>query len=445
VIPESEDTGPAVGQNGSVINIPSREQLREAARQSVRPTGRLPRPVRRSQVFDAVLALVLCVFATIAASRPGVAPDLQMVDGHLTAIRPTGPGSLLSAPVVALLSTLPLVLRRRYPLAVLWTVMAATMLGVDNAPRGAFYAGVVAAYSAAAYSPFRAATLASLPVVAFLVGLFRKSQDYSVPDKYLPFLVLVPIVVAADTIRSWKRRSDDNRDRLMALEHAQVQELRHAVEHERARIARELHDVVTHNVSVMVIQAGAARRVMDIAPDQAKEALLAVEAGGRAAMAELRHVMGLLTMDSDEAERAGADPAAGADLAPQPGMDRLEALVARVRDTGVPVELSVTGEPRTLPSGVELAAYRVVQEALTNMVKHAVGATATVAVDYAADRLRVEVTDTGGSPSPSAAAGNGRGLIGLRERLAVYGGALQTGHRPSGGYRVSALIPLETP
>jgi signal transduction histidine kinase len=215
--------------------------------------------------------------------------------------------------------------------------------------------------------------------------------------------------------------------------------LRRAAEHERARIARELHDVVTHNVSVMVIQAGAARKVMQANPDQAREALLAVESGGRAAMTELRHVMGLLTMDSD-----GPDPAATTGLAPQPGLGGLPAMVQRVRETGTPVELTVAGQPRPLLPGVELSAYRVVQEALTNTVKHAAGAAATVLVEYRTDQLRVEVTDTGGITGASGT-GNGHGLIGLRERLAVYGGTLHTGPRVSGGYRVRALFPLPAP
>jgi signal transduction histidine kinase len=196
--------------------------------------------------------------------------------------------------------------------------------------------------------------------------------------------------------------------------------------------------VVTHNVSVMVIQAGAARKVMHANPEQAREALFAVEAGGRAAMAELRHVMGLLTMDSE-----GPDPAATTGLTPQPSLDRLDALVQRVRDTGIPVELTVAGAPCALLPGVELTAYRVVQEALTNTVKHAAGATATVLIEYGADHLLVEVTDTGGGPGVSAATGNGYGLIGLRERLAVYGGTLHAGRRPRGGYRVKALFPLD--
>lgn len=424
-----------------MITLPG--PLRTAVGRLLQPSGPLPRPSGRSRLFDLLLALALCAASVAAAMNSGPDTVYPMIGGRITVGPPTGPGSLLSAPVVGLLSTLPLVLRRRYPLSVLWLVMAATLPGMHDAPRGALYAGIIAAYSAAAYSPYRVATLAGLPVAAFLVSLFSGSANYSVPNKYVPFMLMVPIVVAANANRTWKRRADDNQHRIAALERERVDELRHAVEHERARIARELHDVVTHNVSVMVIQAGAARRVMDIAPDQAKEALLAVEAGGRAAMAELRQVMGLLTMDTDGAERDGEDPADSVELAPQPGLDRLDSLVARVRNTGVPVELTVSGSPRPLPSGVELAAYRVVQEALTNMVKHAVGASATVAVDFAPELLRVEVADSGGSPGPSAGSGNGHGLIGLRERLAVYGGALETGRRPSGGYRVRATIPLE--
>jgi len=168
----------------------------------------------------------------------------------------------------------------------------------------------------------------------------------------------------------------------------------------------------------------------------AREALLAVEAGGRAAMTELRQVIGLLTVDSDLA-----------DLAPQPGLGQLADLADRVRETGVPVTLTVAGTFASLPVGVELAAYRVVQEALTNAVKHAAGAAVSITVTGSVDELRVEVTDTGGAPSaPSTAGpGTGRGLTGLRERLAAYGGTLTAGRRPTGGFRVVAVAPLRAP
>jgi signal transduction histidine kinase len=148
--------------------------------------------------------------------------------------------------------------------------------------------------------------------------------------------------------------------------------------------------------------------------------------------------MGLLTMNGD-----GPDPAGGADLAPQPGLDGLDGLVQRMRDTGVPIELTVTGPQVPVPSGIALTVYRLVQEALTNIVKHAAGASVRVSVAYGADHLEVEVADTGGRPGASAGTGTGRGLIGLRERLAVYGGILHAGPRLTGGYRVHAWIPVE--
>jgi signal transduction histidine kinase len=186
----------------------------------------------------------------------------------------------------------------------------------------------------------------------------------------------------------------------------------------------------------MVVQAGAARKVLDRAPEQAREALLAVEAGGRAAMTELRHVIGLLTIDSD-----GDELATTADLAPAPGLDQVPALAARIREAGVPVALTMTGRAaEELPAGIDLAAYRVVQEALTNAMKHAAGAQVAISVERALDHLRLEITDTGGDRTVTP--GGGRGLIGLRERLAVYGGTLTAGPLLTGGYRLTAVLPI---
>ncbi|MGW2324881.1 sensor histidine kinase [Streptomyces sp. NPDC001700] len=427
------------------------ERLPEAARRTVRdaglPSGPPLRPTRRAWQFDALVALALGI-ATVhyGVDNVGVVVRREIAPGveHL-APRPSGPGGLAFMVSLAVIASGALALRRRYPLAVLCVVTAATLATPQSVMRLTFYAFVIAVYSAAVYSPYRVATLAALPVSVVLVGTSGNSVTPIVPNNYIALLILVPMAVAAVGLRTWKLRTDEGRTRLSALEREQAEALRRAVEHERARIARELHDVVTHNVSVMIIQAGAARKIMKTSPEQAGEALLAVEAGGRAAMTELRHVMGLLTMaDHGEGTEADADLAgAAAELAPQPGLDQLETLVGRVRDTGLPVGLTVTGPPRPLPPGLELAAYRVVQEALTNTVKHAVGATAAVTVEYGPERLRVEVTDTGGRPG--AGTGSGRGLIGLRERLAVYDGTLTTGQRLTGGFRVEALIPLETP
>jgi signal transduction histidine kinase len=403
-----------------------------------------PRLSRLAWTADAVLAVVM------AASTLNYAAKASGHDSVIKPARPGFPGSVVVPSfqhaavfgpwqvILALLTGLPLAARRRYPLATFWAVIVATLLlhiGVRDTDTAVFTfaACLIAAYSAAMYSPYRARTVLSLVVGA---GLIAARHDTTVPDitaGYLPFLVLLALGLMANSIHTWKQR-------VSALQVEQHEATRQAVQRERARIARELHDVVTHNVAVMVVQAGAARKVIDAAPDQARQALLAVEAGGRAAMAELRHVMGLLTMTG-----GGPDPAATADLAPQPGLDQIATLAGRVRDTGVPVELTMTGTRTPLPPGIDLAAYRVVQEALTNTVKHAAGARVRISVDYTPDTVRVEVVDTGGTTTAAVDPGNGRGLVGLKERLAVYGGTLQAGARPTGGYRVRATIPVEQP
>ncbi|MFG1805559.1 sensor histidine kinase [Streptomyces sp. NPDC049040] len=355
------------------------------------------------------------------------------------------PTELTSAPgwllVLAALTALPLALRRRYPVAAYTAVLTGTLVfhwaeqqtwdvpRADSPTVFTFVAFLIGAYSAALYTPYRRLMVVALAVGGALVAVFHDMNIPSISPGFVPFFLLVPIGLAANTVHTWRQR-------MRAMETDREAATRLAVDLERARIARELHDVVTHNVSMMTVQAGAARTVLATEPDLAREALLAVESAGRAAMAELRHVMGLLAMASDP-----ADPEA-VDLAPQPGLGQVGVLAERVRGTGVPVHLAVTGAPVPLPAGVDLAAYRVAQEALTNTVKHASGASVTINVDYLPGEVRIEVADTGGTPSPAAASGNGRGLMGLRERLAVYGGTLDAGRRITGGYRVRAVIPV---
>ncbi|MEV4941043.1 sensor histidine kinase [Streptomyces zaomyceticus] len=380
----------------------------------------------------------------IPAPSPPVPPEIPAVP-RPWAVEYVLPPAEAWELLAAALTALPLVLRRRCPLTVYWVVMAATVLlhqghVAADATTVAFASGLVAAYSAAMYSPHRTAVVVSLVAGAVLYAVFPLVPD--VDEGFVPLLVLLPLALASHGVHLWRRRE-------RALRAGREAELRRAVEAERSRIARELHDVVTHNVSMMTIQAGAARTVLATSPDLAREAMLAVEAAGRTAMSELRHVMGLLTMAAD-----GPDPAADVGLAPQPGLDRLTELTDRVRASGVPVEVTVEGEPVALPAGVDLAAYRVVQEALTNVVKHAPGARVSVAVAHEPRRLRVEVRDTG-APGPGASRdrpergagfpGGGHGLLGLRERLAVYGGTLRTGRVPGGGYEVRAVIPWEAP
>jgi signal transduction histidine kinase len=222
-------------------------------------------------------------------------------------------------------------------------------------------------------------------------------------------------------------------ERAGRLEREQELATRVAVADERAHLARELHDVVAHSVSVMVVQAGAARRLLGRQPDRAGEALLAVESNGREALAELRRMLGVLT-DED-----GTGPA----LAPQPGLGQLDALVERVGAAGLPVEVRITGAPRPLSPGVDLTAYRIIQEALTNALKYAKGARTEVVVEFGDGELKLEVLNAGGVDLLPAGAGAGRGLLGMRERVSVYGGQLEAGGRPEGGFAVRASLPLQ--
>jgi signal transduction histidine kinase len=323
--------------------------------------------------------------------------------------------------LLALMTALPLVVRRRFPLTVWWVVLGATVCfhlqpGVD--PTSTLTACVVAAYSAIMYGPYRILSISGVMIGAgVLVGVRHDANLPATGHSIVILILLIPIALAVNAVHQMQQR-------IKAVEAAREAAARLAVEQERSRIAQELHDVVTHSVSVMVVQAGAARRIMSTAPDRGQEALLAVEGGGRAAMNELRYVMGLLSMNGEPDDPRGRDE----ELAPPPGVGQIAPLAARVRETGIPIDLIVTGNPVPLPPGMDLAVYRVVQEALTNTVKHAVGAHAKIEIHYAPTALRVEVSDTGGSPSVSARTGNGRGLIGLRERLAIYGG----GWRPAG-------------
>jgi signal transduction histidine kinase len=240
-------------------------------------------------------------------------------------------------------------------------------------------------------------------------------------------------------------------ERTWLLERERETAAKAAVAEERARIARELHDIVSHNVSVMVIQAGAARQVLSANPEEAAESLLAVEAAGRNTMTELRHLLGLLAPS-----QSGDDPAhEEVELAPQPSMSRLSSLIDKFAFAGLPIEVRISGEPRELPSGVDVTAYRIIQEALTNALKHGDKVKAEVTVRYADTYLRVEVLNTGpsvllgdaldGSGDSRKGDGTGRGLLGLQERVAVYGGDLDARRRLGGGYRVRARIPLEKP
>jgi signal transduction histidine kinase len=455
-----------------------RQQLWDALRPEPKPA-----PLsRRAVLVDLALAVVLTVVAlVVAASYPGDGPvrfiPKSVYEGSGVSVRVPGaevmvPGPPPPVPPVppvlpvprpgfvqddaplapwplVVLSALPLLARRRYPLAVFGVVLGAAVAIGDEASWITVLTCVIGAYSAVMHSRYRAGAMAAMVVGAVLAGLAFQRAEPLLPGWSSPGVVLLIAGVLAGLVRFWRRRLAAGRDRFARLQRTQEEAMRRAVAEERARIAAELHDVVTHNVSVMVIQAGAARKVMDSAPERSKEALLAVEAGGRAAMAELRHVMGLLAApDTGCPQQTPADG-----LEPQPGLDRLDALTERVRGAGTPVVVAVSLPPDPLPPGVDLTAYRVVQEALTNTIRHAPGADASVLIGWTDDCLQIEVSNTRAAPnspplegdSSGKEKGNGRGLIGLRERLAVYGGELTAGPTLAGGYRVTARVPWRTP
>ena len=404
-----------------------------------------PRPAlsRRAISIDAVVAAV----ATAAALAAGPAPA-----------RPLGP--LLVAVTAA-----PLALRRVFPLTVFWTIMAAIVAayhGDNNATLVTFLAVAFAAYSAVVHSRYRGAALLSMPLVTVLVIALFADTAPPIPARATPLLIFIPIMIVGNTVHRWARRAGDSGARLRQAQADHEAATRRALARERARLASELHDVVTHNVSVMVVQAGAARRVLSADPAEATKALRAVESSGRTAMTELRHLLGLLSPPPGPDDAGGpagqpavlvdadSGPGGAADLAPQPGLDELREMVGRVVAAGLPVELRIAGTPRDLPAGLGLAVYRVVQEALTNVIKHAGKPQAEVRLTYEPAALVVEVADDGrpipaAGPAPDAGVprGAGMGLLGLRERVALYGGDLGAGPRPGGGWLVQARIPVE--
>jgi signal transduction histidine kinase len=335
----------------------------------------------------------------------------------------------------------PVALRRVAPWPAVGAAVATLAVPVllRQAPATQGLTFIVLTYTMAAHQRLRPAALAALllwvPVVlanlaAPLKGVLDMGPAYLVLNNLLTASVAYAVGRAVQARRQSTRML---RERARIAEATQRSLAEQAVADERRRIARELHDVVAHQVSVMGVLATGARRVLRRDPDAADEAMATVEETGRATLRELRRLLDVLRTD--------AEPAA--ELAPQPGLTGIEALVEQVREAGLPVTLRVDGTPGPLEEGVALTVYRIVQEALTNALKHAGRATALVRLTVADGFLAVEVTDTGRGPAPVTDR-IGHGLVGMRERVALYGGILRTGPRPGGGFRVYARIPLES-
>jgi signal transduction histidine kinase len=331
---------------------------------------------------------------------------------------------------VALLMTVPLAWRRRAPLAVVAVVMgafAAQSLVLDPTPTPdiELIPALIAVYSIAAHGEGWIAFLGGgLSLAAGLIWL-------GVDDFLLPTVIFGGAWFAGRLVQKRQLFAQAFAERASVLERERDANARVAAAEERVRIARELHDAVGHSVSVMVVQAGAERLALGQERPATRDALLAIEQTGRAALAEMSRLLGLLRKEGE-----------GLALAPRPSLAQVETLVQTVRDAGVPVDLRVEGEPPSVSPGIDVSAYRILQEALTNVVKHAGPAQASVVVRYGGREIEVEVSDDGRGPVNGSR--NGYGLAGMKERVELHGGTLEAGRGSEGGFIVKARLPLET-
>jgi signal transduction histidine kinase len=383
----------------------------------------------RSRIFDASLALSVCAFDVS-----------QLVD--LLAAGSSGravTGALLLASV-----SVPLLWRRRQPLTVLAVVAAAALFWlllpyVAEPPfdhfNASFFSFVVSLYSVGLYGRNKKVSVAAaamalvcvLSAVAFLDEQFRSNPR--------AFFFNSSIVVVFFYVGYIGRvRRDYLEARAEAIERERQEGASRAVAKERARIARELHDVVAHSVGLMTVQAGAAHLVFAKNPDAALSSLSSIERTGRQALGELRRLLGVLRTEDE-----------GGELGPQPGLDRIDELIAEVEEAGVEIKVTVEGDLQDVATAVGLSGYRILQEALTNVLKHAGRlARAEVSIRRTRNELMVQVVDDGGGvASDGAKVAGGHGLIGMRERVALFGGRMSTGPRPDGGFFVRTEIPLE--
>jgi signal transduction histidine kinase len=363
--------------------------------------------------------------SAVAVDRILAAALLAIGEAEVWATGDAGGHRLVAALAAPVLQAC-LALRRRYPLlaGVVGQTVAATQFAVTSHIQiiATSIAWFCVLYGLTVWTPSRRFAVGATYVTA--TNLLPWIAGYHRPQSVVPFAVVTLVVML---LVRWVLGDRDRR--LQLAERERDVAAREAVVEERARIARELHDAIAHNVSMMVVQAGAERRVVPPEQSSTREVLETVEQIGRGALTEMRRLVGMLRSDD-------AEP-----LAPQPGLGDLDALVGQVREAGLPVELTVEGDPRELPVGLELSAYRIVQEALTNALKHAGDARASVLVRYGTDSLELEIVDDGvGGPAPVVSGGHG--LVGMRERVALYGGRFEAARRATGGFTVRVALPI---
>jgi signal transduction histidine kinase len=408
-------TQPIVGGRAAgVIGAASRPHATQVA--SDRDLRRMMRPAastsvrRMRRLLDPVLALALL--------GAGLAEIWVPFDTSL------GHGSRGAATVTCAVATVALAFRRRAPVLVAALVSLPTPIVCAFTPVPLLFFGgllplLLATYTLGATRHPRALAIPAAAMVALQIEIpaFHKAGEIVFDWICLPAAAAVGWAVGRR-----ERQVEETESRAAGLE-------RTAVAEERARIARELHDVIAHSVSVIVVQAGAAEQLVEEEPEHVREALRSIRATGSEALAEMRRMLGILRAAGDELE-----------LAPQPSISELAPLLDRVRAAGLAVELAVEGTQRPLPAGLDLAAYRILQEALTNTRKHAKAERVVVRVRYLASSVQVEVSDDGRGPVNGH--WGGHGLIGMRERVALYGGELSVGAGPEGGFRVAATLPV---
>lgn len=333
----------------------------------------------------------------------------------------------------------PIAWRRRAPIIVAWvTVLATTtywVLDFPDEPTGPSV--LIALFGLGAHEDRRRALSHFSGALAVLLAVMSAGVLFSgedLPWVSLPtgIILFVGAWILGDNVRTRRNYLLELEEKAARTEAQRLAEAQRAVQEERARIARELHDVVAHSMSVMVVQAGAARRVLDHHPAQTAEALEAIEVTGRESLTEMRRVLGVLRGEDGVAE-----------LTPAPGLDDFDRLLKQCEEAGLPVELAIEGDARRLAPGLELSAYRIVQESLTNSLKHAGPARATVTLDYRHDALVINVADDGRG-AMVVSGGSGQGLIGMKERVDAFGGELAAGPQGGGGYRVTATFPIPT-
>jgi signal transduction histidine kinase len=383
-------------------------------------------PASRDAMFAASITLLTLVGAV------GEAHPRQPIDK--VGVPPTPDAAFLLVAVAGLA----LAWRLRYPLQVLCVSMAAvvafTLLGYVNG--AALILPAAALWAAASVMPISKSAAWAVASTAILMGTTALASPFGPTGGGF---VLIPANMAVGLFGGIAVRN--RRAYVSSLRENAARDARRLLDEERLRIARELHDVVAHTMATINVQASAAARVLASRPEQAAESLAAIRAASKDGLRELRAILNVLRQ-ADEA----ADP-----TQPAPGLARLDALATGVSQAGVPVTVTVTGQPRPVPAVADLAAFRIIQEALTNTIRHAGPATATVTLCYAGTELRIEVTDTGRGPGrgtaprtgPAADGGSGHGLRGMRERAAAAGGEVEAGRAPSGGFRVAVRLPLQ--